>query len=196
MQDSFQPVTPQQPASFQPDPQPEQPPQPQQPQPVETYQPQPVAAPAPAFSDSAVGQAPNAAAPATDENPEKSYLVALALSYFLGGIGADRFYLGRIGSGVAKLLTFGGLGIWTLIDLLLIAFGKLGTKDDKRKLDGFSKNYHWVKIVTIVLIVFNILMGIIFTVFIVITATTAAKQASQSQMYETPTSSQSQIYSN
>jgi len=41
-------------------------------------------------------------------------------SFFLGGIGVDRFMLGQTGAGIAKLLTFGGLGIWALIDLFRI----------------------------------------------------------------------------
>ncbi|MDD5191175.1 MAG: TM2 domain-containing protein [Dehalococcoidales bacterium] len=51
----------------------------------------------------------------------KSWLVALLLSIFLGTLGIDRFYLGKIGTGILKLITFGGFGIWWLIDLILIA---------------------------------------------------------------------------
>jgi len=57
----------------------------------------------------------------------KSWVVALLLSIFLGGLGIDRFYLGKIGTGILKLITCGGLGIWWLIDLIMIATGK--TKD-------------------------------------------------------------------
>ena len=52
---------------------------------------------------------------------DRSWLVAVALSFFLGPLGIDRFYLGYTGIGLAKLLTIGGLGIWALIDFVLIA---------------------------------------------------------------------------
>ena len=55
----------------------------------------------------------------------KSTKVALLLGFFLGVIGADRFYLGYTVLGVVKLLTLGGLGLWVLFDLYLVATKKL-----------------------------------------------------------------------
>jgi TM2 domain-containing membrane protein YozV len=56
---------------------------------------------------------------------QKSYVTALLLSLFLGGLGIDRFYLGYTGLGIAKLLTLGGFGIWALIDFIMIAMRKV-----------------------------------------------------------------------
>ena len=62
-------------------------------------------------------------------NGMKSKVVALILSIFLGELGIDRFYLGYRGTGILKLITCGGFGIWWLIDLIMIATGKLKPKD-------------------------------------------------------------------
>lgn len=58
----------------------------------------------------------------------KSQLIALILVIVVGALGIHRFYLGHIGTGILMLLTLGGLGIWALIDLILIAMGKLKPK--------------------------------------------------------------------
>ncbi len=60
---------------------------------------------------------------------EKDWLVTLLLCIFLGGIGAHRFYAGKIGTGILQLITVGGCGIWTLIDLIMIITGKFEDKD-------------------------------------------------------------------
>jgi TM2 domain-containing membrane protein YozV len=51
----------------------------------------------------------------------KNWLTAFFLSLILGGLGADRFYLGKPGTAILKILTLGGFGIWYLIDLIMIA---------------------------------------------------------------------------
>lgn len=48
------------------------------------------------------------------------WLILLLLSFFVGSLGVDRFYVGKIGTGILKLITCGGFGIWWLIDLILI----------------------------------------------------------------------------
>jgi len=58
----------------------------------------------------------------------KSQATALLLAIFLGFVGAHRFYLGYTLSGVFQLLTFGGCGIWAIMDIILIATGNLQPK--------------------------------------------------------------------
>ncbi|MGB0837337.1 MAG: NINE protein [Flavobacteriaceae bacterium] len=54
---------------------------------------------------------------------DNRWLITLILCFFLGGLGIHRFFNGKIGTGILMILTLGGLGIWVLIDLILIVTG-------------------------------------------------------------------------
>ena len=58
-----------------------------------------------------------------------SWKTACILSITLGGFGADRFYLGHWQEGIGKLFSFGGLGVWTLVDVVLVSTGYIGPAD-------------------------------------------------------------------
>lgn len=66
----------------------------------------------------------NTQQPNQSNGKQSDWLVTLLLCAFLGGIGAHRFYAGKIGSGIVQLLTLGGCGIWSLIDLIMVLCGK------------------------------------------------------------------------
>ena len=57
-------------------------------------------------------------------NSDKGFVPTILLCLLLGGLGVHRFYVGKIGTGVLQLLTLGGLGLWALIDLVMIIVGK------------------------------------------------------------------------
>ncbi|MCL5018736.1 MAG: TM2 domain-containing protein [Candidatus Pacearchaeota archaeon] len=50
-----------------------------------------------------------------------NWILALVMSVVFGSLGVDRFIMGKVGTGILKLITFGGIGIWWLIDVVLIA---------------------------------------------------------------------------
>lgn len=76
----------------------------------------------------AVAAAPAAAA----SNTDKRILPAFLLCFFVGLFGAHRFYVGKVGTGIAMIFTIGGLGIWTLIDLIMILTGSFTDANGQR----------------------------------------------------------------
>ncbi|MGR6916988.1 TM2 domain-containing protein [[Actinomadura] parvosata] len=59
---------------------------------------------------------------------QKSWIVAVLLCFFLGALGVHRFYVGKIGTGILQLVTLGGLGVWVLIDFIMILIGSFTDK--------------------------------------------------------------------
>ncbi len=97
----------------------------------------------------------NAPAAGAGSTGRKSYVVAWLLAWFLGTFGVDRFYLGKIGTGILKLITLGGLGLWTLIDIIVLLFGGARDKDGYR-----LRGYHEYKVVTIIVSILFVMIGI------------------------------------
>ena len=109
-----------------------------QPQPVSLEQRQSPVLPQQPFTPSIMPQQLTVSAPVTSyaaasqmANPAesgKSFTTTWLLALFLGFLGVDRFYLGKVGTGILKLITSGGFGIWWIIDLVLVLSGKTKTK--------------------------------------------------------------------
>lgn len=96
-------------------------------------------APAPS-SDSYSASLPDAA----DGQGNRSFLITWILSLTLGFLGADRFYTGRYLTGGLKLLSLGGLGLWWIVDLVIVMAG--GLRYDRRRLRGYdaAKESAWI----------------------------------------------------
>lgn len=119
----------------------------------------------PAAASAAVATATATAAP-TDagatagDTPPKSFIATWLFALLLGVFGVDRFYLGKVGTGLAKLFTLGGLGVWALIDLILVL---VGAQRDKlaRPLDGYEKHRTMAWIVTGVVLVLSLILNVV-----------------------------------
>lgn len=59
----------------------------------------------------------------------KLLLPASLLCFFLGTLGIHRFYVGKVGTGIAMILTLGGLGVWTLVDFIMLLVGAFKDKN-------------------------------------------------------------------
>ena len=92
------------------------------------------------------------------QQSNKSFLVTWLLALLLGVLGVDRFYLGKIGTGILKLVTLGGLGIWALIDLILVLTNKTRDKQGL-PLEGYDKHKKIALIVTAAFLLLSIVIN-------------------------------------
>jgi hypothetical protein len=101
-------------------------------------------------------QAPFGQTPYGHGVSNKSFLVTWLLSLLLGVLGVDRFYLGKVGTGLLKLFTLGGVGIWALVDLILVLTNKQRDKQGLL-LEGYDRHKKVALIVTGVVILLSII---------------------------------------
>lgn len=97
----------------------------------------------------------------------RHFLAVFFLSFMWGTFGVDRFYLGKVWTGLLKLVTFGGLGVWTLVDLVLIMAGSMRDKQDRpmREYARYKKFAARTVLIFAIVLGATILVGGILTVY-------------------------------
>lgn len=121
--------------------------------------------------------------------PLKSFMTTWILSLLLGGLGVDRFYLGKIGTGIAKLLTAGGFGIWSIVDLIITLTGNARDKQG-RPLAGYPENKKKAWIITIVVWFAGVIIGIVSTVLSLTLVAAAVQEGRNTPVVPLPSASQ------
>ena len=91
---------------------------------------------------------------------QRHFLAVFFISFMWGTFGIDRMYLGKWGTGIVKLITLGGAGIWVIIDIILIMTGSMRDKQGREMLQFAEYKAFAYKLV----LIFAITLGLIVLV--------------------------------
>ena len=93
--------------------------------------------------------------------PQRKFFTTGLFAILLGGFGVDHFYLGKNGTGIAKLLTCGGCGIWALVDVIILLTG--GTRDAQGRplTEETPQNKRNLILIYVGVVLFSLIMGLV-----------------------------------
>lgn len=128
---------------------------------------------------------------------QKSATTTLLLCLFLGPLGIHRFYVGKIGTGLLMLFTGGGLGIWALIDLIMIANCQFSDSQGHFLVFKRGKGPTLKRVLSIIgLVIAGLLIYLTALISIVLYATSGISSAAQNELAAIRSGDYEKAYSN